>query len=255
MAAELDMLRKAICLHVQAVLSLPHENNLKHFKSRMLDERDGGIVMEGAADQAQILERVIIGGKSCAVSFRYGGTKAAFAARVRCHIPSWNFGNGQIVSAILMDFPRDIKTTQRRASARVTVPDSCPLSLRVWRISQAADLGYEPPSTLEVPAMIRDLSLGGVGVTLVGSDDQPPQIAPNDRLRVRISYDTVVVILEGHVRQATKVGKPNELITGIVFQNHTAGAEGRKKCVQLNRILSELQREEMRAFRMGLVAA
>jgi c-di-GMP-binding flagellar brake protein YcgR len=156
------------------------------------------------------------------------------------------------VSALLLEFPADIKATQRRSNYRVDVPPDSDLSIRVWRISTSEPLKETPVAAKEITAQIRDISQAGVGVKLIGIDGALPKITSEDRLRVAMLYNGKTMIIEGKITRPIDGSAGNSIITGIQFKKLEAVLEGRQVLSQLMRIVGELQREELRRVRLGL---
>ncbi|HEX4123955.1 MAG TPA: hypothetical protein VHY37_04450, partial [Tepidisphaeraceae bacterium] len=72
-------------------------------------------------------------------------------------------------------------------------------------------------------------------------------------LRVEISFGQVVLVMEGRMRAPNGPIDPAVgMRTGIQFKALQDDLEGRKHLSRLNGILGELQRDEIRRFRMGL---
>ena len=166
---------------------------------------------------------------------------------------SWQLNADTSVNALLLEFPAEIKATQRRSNYRVDVPPDSDVSIRVWRISSSESLKDTPIAAKEVTAQIRDMSQAGVGVKLIGKDGALPKITAEDRLRVAIVYAAKTLIIEGKITRAVDSSAGNSIVTGIQFKKLEANLEGRQILSQLMRIVGELQRDELRRVRLGLV--
>jgi len=164
----------------------------------------------------------------------------------------WQLNAHSVVDTVLLQFPTQIKSIQRRSNYRVEVPEDCAIAVRVWRINERAYLKEQPMAVQEVKAQIRDVSVGGVGVKFIGKDNQPPIVGTEDRLRVLLTYQDESLIMEGRMRAATAKLPDNSLITGIHFKKLENDLEGRKIIANLTRIVGELQRNEVRRVRLGL---
>jgi len=159
------------------------------------------------------------------------------------------------VDALLLEFPKQIKASQKRSDYRVEIPRDTNISLRVWRLGPCDELKTEPSPGTEVKAEIRDLSTGGVGVTLVGQDGQLPKICMEDRLAVELKYDGQAMVLEGWMRSPNAAPQGDKIVTGIQFKKLQEDMEGRQKLARLVRIVGELQRKQLQMGRKELSGA
>jgi c-di-GMP-binding flagellar brake protein YcgR len=248
-----DVVRDAIARNCGLVLSLPSAGMLRHHKSRFLTELEGGILVQAPADETPLINELIQDAKPCGVSFKHGVNKVIFAARVRRVEPEWRINDQTIVTAMLIDFPAEIKSTQRRSNYRVKVPATTELSARVWRIAERTYIGDQPMAAQEIKAELRDISLGGIGVKLLPKDGQPPRISKEDRLRVQLNRGGTTFLLEGRMRDPGTVAANDALMTGIQFKKLENDLKGRQTLAQLTRIVGELQREEARRVRLGMM--
>jgi c-di-GMP-binding flagellar brake protein YcgR len=247
-----ELLRQAVARNLGAVLSLPSAGMLRHCKSRFLAELDGGILFESPGSEAALITELIVKQQPCGVSFRTGVNKVMFASPIIRAESAWRMNAQSVIDAVLLQFPTQIKSIQRRSNYRVEVPGDCELSIRVWRIPEHAYLKEQPMAAQEIKTSIRDLSIGGVGVRFTGKDKQPPLVGTEDRLRVLMSYQNESLIMEGRMRAPTARMPDNTLVTGIHFKKLENDLEGRKMLATLTRIVGELQRNEVRRIRLGL---
>src|SRR5438128_1905769 len=72
------------------------------------------------------------------------------------------------------------------------------LSLRMWRIANYVRL-TDAPAHPPLLTALRDLSVGGVGVTIASGTDEPPRVGPGDRLRIEITCGAHSVVMEGKI--------------------------------------------------------
>jgi c-di-GMP-binding flagellar brake protein YcgR len=250
-----EMLLQAVARNQGAVLSLPSAGMLRHYKSRLLAEHEGGILVESPGGESALIQELIEKRTPCGISFRGGTSKVMFASPILRPEIGWRINADTVVDAVLLEFPTQIKALQRRANYRVDIPLDADLSLRVWRIAERAYIKEQPMAAQEIKAKIRDLSTGGVGVTLFGKDNQKPLVSTADRLRVMLRYGEQSLIVEGRMRSPTGESGANTIVTGIQFKKLENDLEGRRVLTQLTRIVGELQREETRRIRLGLAKA
>jgi c-di-GMP-binding flagellar brake protein YcgR len=241
----------AVARNLAAVLSLPSAGMLRNFKSRLLEEVDGGILVQTTREARLLIEDLIRSQTPCVVSFRSGTMRIVFASPIVRAESDWRINSDTVVEAILLKFPKQIQATQKRHDYRVEIPQYTDISARVWRMGPRDLLKSPPLAAAEIKAEIRDLSTGGMGVKLIGSDGEGPKVRPDDRLRVELRYNNSTLMLEGQMRKPSSSEKEC-IITGIHFTKLEDDLEGRQTLSQLVRIVGELQRAELRSARMGL---
>jgi c-di-GMP-binding flagellar brake protein YcgR len=248
-----EILLNAVERNTAIVLSLPSAGMLRNHKSRLLCQMEGGILIAAPHGDEALTGDLIKKRTPCVVSFNSGAFKIIFASPIRHYVESWQLNADTSVNALLLEFPAEIKATQRRSNYRVDVPPDSDVSIRVWRISSSESLKDTPIAAKEVTAQIRDMSQAGVGVKLIGKDGALPKITAEDRLRVAIVYAAKTLIIEGKITRAVDSSAGNSIVTGIQFKKLEANLEGRQILSQLMRIVGELQRDELRRVRLGLV--
>jgi c-di-GMP-binding flagellar brake protein YcgR len=247
-----ELLQQAIARNMGVVLSLPSEGMLRHHKSRFLNSSDEGILIEAPSGERPLIAQLIEESRPAGISFKHGNSKAMCACLILRMVDEVAINDETAVNALLIGWPAELKAVQRRNNYRVEIPLSAKVSIRVWRINEKADYRDEPMSAQEVRAELRNLSLGGAGVRLLGKDNKPPVIDVEDRLRVQIDARGEVFVIEGKMRPPAIPPKDNMIFTGIQFKNLQEDIEGRKLLTQLTRVIGELQREELRRMRAGL---
>ena len=259
----LELLRAAIARRAGVVLSLPSPGadggeaaSLRHYKSRFLaDGGDGLWVASVAADPDQVRELVDTG-RPAGVSFRSGHLKVVFAApvlHVQGDYPALD-GAGT-VDALLLRFPSvgEVRAVQRRKNYRVPVPPHSDLAARVWAIGDTAHLRDKPPARSELRCDLFDISVSGVGLVIHGVAGKPPAVGAGQRVRVQLTMRESAVLLEGELRYPPKplAGSPEFLRVGVKFKSLTDSREDRNAMIQLDRMVSELQRESIRRRKLG----
>lgn len=250
----LDMLREAIARNCGVVLSLPSAGMLRHHKSRFLAEGapGEGFFLESVPGEQPLIDELIASGQPAGVSFKGGVNKVVFAVPIRRREPAFHVNAQTTVEALLLEFPAEVKAAQRRASYRVTVPADSDLRARVWRVSPEASLKERPMPAQEIACELRDISVGGLGVTIRPREGQPVMVATDDRLRIELVLRDVSLLLEGQLRYPPNPA-PNEPVRGgIQFKALQDDLEGRQASAKLARIVGEMQREEVRRRKLGL---
>jgi c-di-GMP-binding flagellar brake protein YcgR len=247
-----DMLLDAIARNAGVVLSLPSAGMLRHHKSRFLSESAGGFWVEAAKDESALIDSLIASQQPTGISFKNGHLKVVFAAPIQRRVVGHRINATTEVEAICLSFPSEIKAIQRRNNYRVKIPSGVELSARCWRIPEHAYLGDRPMAAQEVPCELRDISIGGVGLTFRGKDGQPAKCSTEDRLRIELTHPGGKILVEGRMRHPVEPSKENQMRAGIQFKALENNLDGRQILAQLTRIVGELQREEVRRFRNSL---
>lgn len=255
--SQAEILRSAIIRNTAVVLSLPSAGLLRHYKSRFLAEEDYGgspaFWVESDPKERLLIDELIAGKKPSAISFKNGPTKTMFLTPIVVQELEHRINAETIVPAVLMKWPAEIKSVQRRNTYRVRPSEASEFSVRIWRIPEHAYIGDRPLAAQELSTQIRDLSIGGLGVNFQPKDNEPVKVSSADRLRIQLTIKGDLVLLEGRMKypeQAPKTVVP--LRAGIQFKTLESDMEGRQKLAALTRVVGEMQREEVRRFRLGM---
>lgn len=251
--ASVQVLQEAIARNAGIVLSLPMGGALRHHKSRFLAADEQGFWVQSVPAEIALIRDLIARQANCGISFKSGLVKLIFASPIQ-RLEERFTGRAKTTSnAILLRHPEQIKAIQRRSSYRVQIAEQATLvAVRIWRIGKRAELRDTPMVAQEVIAGLRDLSIGGIGVILTGMGDHPPRISPEDRLRIELIYDGNTLLLEGRLRYPNASIRERMVRAGVEFKKLQDDVEGRQKLAQLNRLVGELQRDEVRRIRLGV---
>ena len=114
------------------------------------------------------------------------------------------------------------------------------------------DVNAEPPGDREVTAEVRDVSVGGIGVKLIGSDGKKPKICAEDRLRIVLMFEGQGLVIEGQIRPPAVPPTGDTIITGIKFKVLEDNLEDRRTSTRLLQIVGELQQRELRMAKLGV---
>jgi c-di-GMP-binding flagellar brake protein YcgR len=231
------------------VLSLPSPDGLLHCKSRFLGEDQHGLWVSASGDEAMV-DQMINSGRIVGVSFRGGDVRHVFVTAILRRELYFELHEGVTTSALLLAFPAEVKAMQRRNSYRVRVPPESELIVRCWRMTRRAELHDKPLSAQQLSLDVRDISLGGLGVTFHGTEGEPPKVTPEDRLRLELKFGKIDLLIEGRMRATQIDPAATSFRTGIRFCFVQEGIEDRQTLTRLTRIVGDLQREEVRYQRM-----
>ncbi len=249
-----DILSQAVARNTAAVLSLLFAGVFQHHKSRFLNESAEGIWLESIPTERLLIESHIADGQPCGVSFKSTNQRITFTAKVLKIDPQYRVNETMSIQAVMIDKPSEVKAVQRRNNYRATVPGDAGLNMRIWQIPDYFYLTDKPPRTAELALILRDISVGGAGVTLMPQNGEPPKVVAGDRVRVSVKNGgDDELIIEGRLR-AIRNGENQNICTGIQFLKLHDGVEGRQVLSELTKIVGALQLEEVRRRRLGIAA-
>jgi c-di-GMP-binding flagellar brake protein YcgR len=250
--ADRQLLVDAIARNNGVVLSLPSAGMLRHHKSRFLADAEDGFWIESAPAEASLIDELITSRQPCGISFKSGPTKVVFGSPVCARQTEYRVNAETIVEALLMLYPDTIKAVQRRNTYRVSVPADAEVTVKVWRMPPRAFLHDRPMAAQAIATSVRDLSVGGMGVTFAGEGKEFPKVSVDDRLRIEIAHNGESFLVEGFMKHPVgKITTPT-VRAGIQFKDLGTQIEGRQTISQLTRIVGELQRAEARRYRLGI---
>ena len=249
-----QLLRDAIGRNGGCVVSLPSAMGvLAHSKSRFLAEDAEGFWVESGRADRQLVDQMVGSRRQAGFSFKAGNTKVVFASTILRWEPAYALNPTFTVQAMLVEWPSELRAIQRRANYRATVVADSDVTVRIWRIGRSAYLADRPASSHEIPARLRDISTGGIGVVFLPGEE-PPRITPEDRLRIQLNLpDGGEMLLEGRLRYPIKVPKDaKDVRAGIQFKQLNDDMAERQMLATLTKVVGELQRAEARRFRLGI---
>lgn len=247
--AGFQLLRECVTRGAGVVLSLPCPGGLIHYKSRFLPGEGDELWVAATGELSEPASLIPPGGE-LGVSFRSGGSRHVFASRVQRHNLSYRISAVATAPAILLEFPTEVHTLQRRASYRVQLSPDSDLSVCCWRMAKRGHLRDRPRAGTELKLEVHDISMGGLGITLLGENKSPPRISSEDRLRIEMRVEEAQLLLEGRMRAPTGASTPGTIRSGIRFVYLQDGVEDRHAMATLSRIIGELQRQEARYQRI-----
>lgn len=136
---------------------------------------------------------------------------------------------------------------QRRQHFRVRVCEGSLLRVRVWKLAPGAPLAAKPMPSQELKMQVREISIGGMSMTVKSRDGQAPLWEPRERLRVEIQHGEEEALVEGRLRLPDVLPPQDEsFVAGVQFiirQNDRAAFKAKAR---ITAIVGLLQREELR---------
>ena len=157
---ELSVLKDAIARNAAAVLSLPSAGMIRHHRTRLLGEADGGLWIESAPTEAALIGALIAERTHVGVAFKAGQTSMTFTSPISRCDPAYRLNDAITIEALWLSFPESLNLRQRRHAYRVGVATAADEpSVRLWRIADHAVLRDRPLAAQEVPCRLSDLSV------------------------------------------------------------------------------------------------
>ena len=249
-STESQLLADAIARNAGLVVSLPSAGILRSYKSRFLGEDPQGFWVEAPSEEKPLIEELLRTGQPVGIAFRAGPNKVLFAVPVRQYNPAMQVNAETQSHALLFPIPTELKSIQRRTNYRVAITADNDLSARLWKLAEHTHLHDRPLPSQELKVELRDISLGGLGITLRSRAGGDPQVVPGQRVRIELKFGEATLLLDGRVRDAAGVADAAAGIrTGIAFKALDNQFEGRQKLAQLARVVGDLQRDEVKRVR------
>jgi c-di-GMP-binding flagellar brake protein YcgR len=221
-------------------------------RSRFISDFEGGILLQSPTSDRALVAELVRNKTPCTISFRKGIYSVIFVVPIRRVESRWRLNDHTTLSALLMEFPSAIKVTQKRSHYRIKVPPYTEMGVRVWRLMREEDVNVDPPPEREITAEVRDVSVGGIGVKLIGAEGKKPRVRTEDRLRIVLTFEGQGLVIEGQMRPPATPPKGDTIITGIKFKALEDNLEDRRTHTRLLQIVGELQRRDLRMAKLGV---
>jgi c-di-GMP-binding flagellar brake protein YcgR len=251
---ELDLLAAAVARNATVRLALPSAGLERNFRTRFVAELAEGILVEVASGSLALLEELIRNQSAAQASFHSQGQWLSFQSKPLRIENDFQLNADTSINVVLLERPQNVRAVQRRSVYRVTVYEESQLVVRAWVIPEQVPVGDRPLASQEVRLAVRDIGMGGMGVNVLApqSPRNPKSLVPDQRLRVQLQYGTDEMVLDARFRPAVKDADSAAPLAGVMFKKLESNIEGRKALATLTRIVSQLQREEIRRKRLGV---
>lgn len=234
------------------MVSLPSAAMTREYKARFLAQCDDGIWVESSPTYRTLTDDLIASKEPVQIGFNHAQKQIQFCSAVLKRDEHYRINAEQTIDAMLVAHPADFKSVQRRNDYRASVPRDFGIVVNVWRIPEQADINAKPMAAQQMLVMLRDLSVGGMGVIVSKKQDEPVVRAiSGERLRVELKHNDTVLLIEGRLRFPGSADV-DHVRAGIQFANLSTDIKGRQILATLTKLVGELQREELRRQRLGL---
>jgi len=139
-------------------------------------------------------------------------------------------------------------TTQRRQHFRVPVTPMLGITLKLWRLPHGESFNVKPLPSWEIKASIREVSQGGLSLTVAGVEGVPIQISADERVKAEITYREGTFVLEGKLRRTSVSIQPGGVqLTGVQFRPRSSDKNSREAMSHIKDIVGMAQRAQLRA--------
>lgn len=250
MSDNFELLQQAIERNTPIMLAMPSAAVVKPYRSRLLQITDEGIYLESIAGQGDAIDALIAAKRPVMVAFRADVRRVEFAGPILKRLRGYRLNATTLIEALVIQRPAAVKAVQRRADYRVSVPSDSEISFQFHRVTEQADIVERPMSTAQMHVDVRDFSAGGCGGTWKRRKDEP-KLVPDQRLRIEISSVVGNLVLDARVRFAQELHEPEFVRLGIQFTLNASSIPDRQKMLQINKLMGELQRMELRRKRLA----
>ncbi len=250
MSDNFDLLQQAIERNTPIVLALPSAAVIKPYRSRLLQIAEDGIYLEAIEGQSATIDALIESKQPVTVAFRADVRRVEFTGSILKRLRGYRLNATTLIEALIIERPKQVKAVQRRADYRVGVPADGEVSFQFHRIGEQADVIERPMATAAMEIDVRDFSAGGCGGTWKRKKDEP-KLVPDQRLRLEIDSAVGKLILDARIRFAQELHEPEFVRLGIQFSLNPNSIPDRQKMLQINKLMGELQRLELRRKRFA----
>lgn len=243
-----EHLREVIARNAGAVISLPSAGMLRHYKTRFLAADEEGFWIEAPPGEKGLTDQLMAQQSKVGMSIKSSPNKIVFTTIIRQFLASMQINRETAVDALLMAWPDQLVSIQRRSDYRVTVPADTELSLHVWRIPEHHVLRDRPLPSTQLRVTLRDLSVGGMALIYTRNDNEPLPVV-DQRLRITLEYERGNLLIDGRVRHFRETPS-GQLRMGVQFRNLENDLDGRQTLAALTLLVGMLQRDEVRRHRL-----
>ena len=244
--AESAVLQQAIARNTAVTIRFRVDTSTRECRSRFVGADLESIWLEVEHKDLPQFDALREGRASVAANFRHETSNVLFDAPVLGGRRDFPLNGSTHVAAVQVAMPKSLSTVQRREDYRVAVPGDGEMVVRTWRVGDADDLRATPAAKMEMHVTLRDLSNGGLGGVFHQEKGGPIKLVIGQRLRISVVLDDASLLLDSRLRYIGTLPDAGKLRVGIQFEFKPDSAADRQTLNQLNKLLGELQRRELR---------
>jgi c-di-GMP-binding flagellar brake protein YcgR len=219
-------------------------------RSRFLAADDQGLWVEIDPGDLPAMAGLVKLRHPLRITFFHHRSEVFFSAPPLEVRPAFILSDKSTVAAVRLARPTDIASGQRRKNFRVPVRPDDDVVVRIWRINEYVLIRDKPAASTEMKCELRDISLGGVGVTLFARRTEAMKLVENQRFRVEVRVGKDELLFEGRLRYPAATARDDELAhCGIAFTSLDKEIESRRNLATLEKRLALMQRQIVRQRR------
>ncbi len=251
MIENFNLLELAVERNTAITLTVPQGGLTKNYRSRLLELSSEGVLIELVAELSDKINDLIKSQETVKISFRSDVRKVEFESPIVHTVRGHKLNSSTKIDTLLIKLPQEITAVQRRSDYRTTVPSDGEIKISFWRIGEKDDLSIAPPESSRVMIDVRDCSAGGIGGTWKRKTTDPNTLINNQRLRIDIDSPVGKCTLEGRLRFLENLKDQFFKRVGVQFVINQSSVPDRQKVVYLGKLLTELQRMELKRKRIA----
>ena len=223
------------------VAAVAWENQTHFFDANLFKRSESGFSFETCQWPAEV--PITVATHRLHVGIDFGTSGAAIRLRAEMvALQSTRKSDGNESIVICCGKPSELSLVQRRAHFRAPVPAGAPILLNVWKIPDHWVLRDKPKPSMQLRALLVDISPGGICVKVLAHRLGPDSIGRGDRLRAELQFTDASAIFDGRIVHRSEVDAEGSSRVGIAFRQEDNTIEGRRAVAFLDRVIGSLQR-------------
>lgn len=247
----LELVKLAAARNAPVTLTLPTAGLSRQHRTRLVAIDDGVLYIEAVGGTPAAFAELVTARESVQVEFRHETQNVKFSAGVLEFRRDYPLNATMAIEVLKLEMPSSVQVVQRRNSYRVSITPDAEVTFQIWRIGEKDDVLAKPNPAMAMQVDVRDFSLGGLGGTWKRQKEDPPALAASQRLRVDTTFRDSVVTLDARVCFAQNVPNTDNTRLGVKFSMSDTSLADRQKMASLNKVFSELQRQELRRKKLA----
>lgn len=196
----------AIEQHVPLTVTIHHQNRWLTFQSKMLTAAGELLWVKFPTLNDAAIAYDFRQGEEVGVTFRKDHQRFVFAVPVNGKEDDYKV-DGQGLTALRLDKPREINWTQRRAHQRVDMPAEAMVRASFWLGGWQAQPNEPTVSSPVWSGRVMDLSAGGCFIRTNSEAARYMEVGDIVGLRITFGADNQEVLLDGQFRHSAPDGR------------------------------------------------
>ena len=235
-----DLLEQALAGRLMATIAIQQGSQRREWKVRLLraeGDEQGIWAQPTAANYAKSTPPEI--GSEVEVAFHLGHTRTCFQSVLLRHDKHFWLNEQIMLEAVMLQWPQQIQDGERRRHPRYASTDDSRVFAKVW-VTGGGAFG------VDIPARLRDMSLGGAGF-IAPLRHELRGVRAGEPIRIEINQLGREIEIPAFFTEHTAVVGNNTFKFGVRFEDDPAKIKPEVRQV-IEEIVADLaRREEMRA--------